>query len=140
MPVFVTQGRYSQSAVKAMLANPEDRGAAVAKLIEQAGGTLIDYYVLFGEYDWMIIYELPSGKEAAAGGPDRARCRRCVRHEDDVRHGHGRSESGLRGRAEFGCGLSNTGRGLITAGGTAVAHEHPRQHRHRRLPAHHVGE
>lgn len=66
MPVFVTQGRYSQSAVKAMLDNPEDRGAAVAKLIERAGGTLIDYYVLFGEYDWMIIYELPSGKEAAA--------------------------------------------------------------------------
>ena len=66
MPVFVTQCRYRQSAVKAMLANPEDRGAAVAKLVEQAGGTLIDYYVLFGEYDWMIIYELPSGKEAAA--------------------------------------------------------------------------
>ena len=66
MPVFVTQGRYSESAVKAMLAQPEDRGAAVAKLIEQAGGTLIDYYVLFGEYDWMIIYELPSGKEVAA--------------------------------------------------------------------------
>ena len=66
MPLFVTQGRYSQSAVKAMLDNPEDRGAAVAKLIERAGGTLIDYYVLFGEYDWMIIYELPSGKEAAA--------------------------------------------------------------------------
>jgi uncharacterized protein with GYD domain len=66
VPVFVTQGRYSQSAVKAMLDKPEDRAAAVAKLIEQAGGTLIDYYVLFGEYDWMIIYELPSGKEAAA--------------------------------------------------------------------------
>ena len=67
MPVFVTQGRYSESAVKAMLAQPEDRGAAVAKLIEQAGGTLIDYYVPFGEYDWMTIYELPSDKEVAAG-------------------------------------------------------------------------
>jgi hypothetical protein len=34
VPVFVTQGRYSQSAVKAMLAQPEDRGGAVARLIE----------------------------------------------------------------------------------------------------------
>ena len=32
MPVLVTQGRYSQSAVKAMLAQSEDRGGAVAKL------------------------------------------------------------------------------------------------------------
>jgi hypothetical protein len=37
VPVFVTQGRYSQSAVKAMLAQPEDRGGAVAKLIEWTG-------------------------------------------------------------------------------------------------------
>ena len=51
MPVFVTQGRYSQSAVKAMIAQPEDRGGAVAKLSERAGGMLIEYYVLFGEYD-----------------------------------------------------------------------------------------
>ena len=66
MPIFVTQGRYSESAIKAMLVRPEDRAAAVAKLIEKAGGHLIDYYVLFGEYDWMVIYEVPSGKEAAA--------------------------------------------------------------------------
>ena len=50
MPVFVTQGRYSQSAVKAMFAQPEDRGGAVAKLSERAVA-LIEYYVLFGEYD-----------------------------------------------------------------------------------------
>jgi uncharacterized protein with GYD domain len=62
MPIFVTQGRYSESAIKAMLVRPEDRAAAVAQLIEKAGGHLIDYYVLFGEYDWMVIYEVPSGK------------------------------------------------------------------------------
>jgi uncharacterized protein with GYD domain len=49
-----------------MLARPEDRTAAVAKLVERAGGKLIAFYLLFGEYDWMIVYEAPSGQEAAA--------------------------------------------------------------------------
>jgi uncharacterized protein with GYD domain len=66
MPVFVSLGRYSESALKGMLARPEDRTAAVAKLIEQAGGKLLGFYMLFGEYDWMTISEMPSGKEAAA--------------------------------------------------------------------------
>lgn len=66
MPVFVSLGRYSESAIKGMLAKPEDRTAAVAKLVEQAGGKLLGYYLLFGEYDYMTISEMPSGKEAAA--------------------------------------------------------------------------
>jgi uncharacterized protein with GYD domain len=66
MHVFVSLGRYSESAIKGMLAKPEDRTAAVAQLIEKAGGKLIAYYMLFGEYDWMLIYEAPSGTAAAA--------------------------------------------------------------------------
>ena len=66
MPVFVSLGRYSESAIKGMLAKPEDRTAAVTKLVEQAGGKLIAWYMLFGEYDWVTVYEMPSGKEAAA--------------------------------------------------------------------------
>ena len=34
MPVFVSLGRYSQNAIKAMLAKPEDRTAAVRELVE----------------------------------------------------------------------------------------------------------
>src|SRR5215212_6878088 len=59
-------GRYRENAVKGMLAKPEDRSAAAAKLVEHAGGKLLGFYMLFGEYDWMSIYEVPSGKEAAA--------------------------------------------------------------------------
>jgi uncharacterized protein with GYD domain len=66
MPVFVSLGRYSESAIKGMLAKPEDRSAAVAKLVEVAGGKLLAFYMLFGEHDWMAIHEAPSGKEAAA--------------------------------------------------------------------------
>ena len=66
MPLFVSQGRYTEGAIKAMLVRPEDRTAAVTKLVEQAGGKLRAYYMLFGEYDWMIVYEAPSAQEAAA--------------------------------------------------------------------------
>ena len=66
MPLFVSQGRYTEGAIKAMLARPEDRTAAATKLVEQAGGKLLAWYMLFGEYDWISISEMPSGKEAAA--------------------------------------------------------------------------
>ena len=66
MPVFVSMGRYTESAIKGMLAKPEDRAAVVEKMIEQAGGKLLAWYMLFGEYDWISISEMPSGKEAAA--------------------------------------------------------------------------
>ncbi len=66
MPVFMSLGRYSESAIKGLLAKPEDRTAAVTKMVEKAGGKLIGFYMLFGEYDWVLIYEAPSGKEAAA--------------------------------------------------------------------------
>ena len=66
MPVFVSLGRYSESAIKGLLAKPEDRTAAVKKLIEQAGGKQLAWYMLFGEFDFISIAEMPSGKEAAA--------------------------------------------------------------------------
>ena len=66
MPVFVSMGRYSESAIQKMLAKPEDRTAAVARLMEHAGGKLLGFYMLFGEYDWLTVFEMPSGKEAAA--------------------------------------------------------------------------
>jgi uncharacterized protein with GYD domain len=58
--------RYSEGAIKGMLAKPEDRTAAVAKLFEQAGGKLLGFYLLFGEHDWLVISEMPGSKEAAA--------------------------------------------------------------------------
>ena len=66
MPIFIVQGRYSRDAVKAMLAKPEDRAQAVAKVAEAAGGKMLSYYVTFGEDDFHVTFELPSAKEAAA--------------------------------------------------------------------------
>src|SRR5262245_14753215 len=66
MAIFITQGRYSREAITGMIARPEDRAEAVTKLVEKAGGKLLAYYVTFGEYDFMVITDMPSHKEISA--------------------------------------------------------------------------
>jgi uncharacterized protein with GYD domain len=57
MPIFITQGRFTQQAMKGMLGHPEDRAEAVAQFVTKAGGRLLAYYMTFGEYDFLTITE-----------------------------------------------------------------------------------
>lgn len=66
MPVYITQGRYTQDALKGMVVKPEDRAEAVSRLLAKAGGRLIGYYMTFGEYDFLVIAEAPSETQMAA--------------------------------------------------------------------------
>jgi len=66
MPIFITQGRYTREAIKGMIVRPEDRAEAVSKLLSKAGGRLISYYVTFGEYDFLVIAEMPGETQMAA--------------------------------------------------------------------------
>ena len=66
MPIFILQGRYSRDAIKGMLAKPEDRSVAAARLAEAVGGRMLSYYVTFGEDDFHVTLELPSHQAAAA--------------------------------------------------------------------------
>ena len=59
MPIFVTQGRYTQDAMKGMVARPEDREGEVKQLFKRGGCKLLSYYITFGEYDFLIIAEAP---------------------------------------------------------------------------------
>ena len=59
MPIFITQGRYTQDAIKGMLAKPDDREAALRLLAEKAGAKILAYYMTLGEYDFIVIYEGP---------------------------------------------------------------------------------
>lgn len=59
MPTFITQGRYTEAAIKGMTAKPDDRRQAVAALVEAAGGELIAYYVTLGDYDFMAVSTAP---------------------------------------------------------------------------------
>jgi uncharacterized protein with GYD domain len=62
MPIFITQGRYTQAALKGMVERPEQRAEAVAELFARAGGKLLAFYVTFGEYDWLSIAEVPDSQ------------------------------------------------------------------------------
>ena len=53
-------------ALARSMENPEDRRAPVAKAMEAAGGKLIDYYWMFGQYDGFAVLECPDSATAAA--------------------------------------------------------------------------
>jgi uncharacterized protein with GYD domain len=66
VPIFITQGRYTREAVKGMIIKPEDRADSVSRLFAKAGGRLLNYYVTFGEYDFLVIAEVASETQMAA--------------------------------------------------------------------------
>ena len=68
MAIFITQARFTQDAVKNLVARPEDRLAAVEKLVASTGGKLLHYYVTTGEYDVLLISEANDGADAVIAG------------------------------------------------------------------------
>src|SRR5947199_10240098 len=65
MPLFVTQGRFTREYIKGGLAKPEDRHAAISRICEQAGGKLVSLYFTLGQYDFMVITDMPDAKAAS---------------------------------------------------------------------------
>jgi uncharacterized protein with GYD domain len=66
MPIYIYRGRYSADAAKGMMASPEDREAALAKVFENAGGKLLAFYLTFGEDDFLSIAECADNNAALA--------------------------------------------------------------------------
>src|SRR5829696_720011 len=66
MPLYMTQFAYTPEAWATLTDNPEDRSAAVRELLETHGGRLIGWYLSFGEYDGLLIYEAPDDATAGA--------------------------------------------------------------------------
>jgi uncharacterized protein with GYD domain len=67
VPFYLYRIAYSPAAVKALVANPSDRKAAAAKLIDAAGGKLHHLFFAFGKYDVVCLIEAPDDKTMAAG-------------------------------------------------------------------------
>ena len=66
MPTYIVQGRYTQDAIKSMIAKPEDRGPEVARLIEAIGGKMLGYYVTLGESGFLIVCQGPDEKKISS--------------------------------------------------------------------------
>ena len=68
MAIFITQGRFTREYIRSGLARPEDRQAAISRLCEQAGGKLLNLYFTLGQFDFLLVSEMPDAKAASGGG------------------------------------------------------------------------
>ena len=59
MVVSMIQFSYKSETVGKLIKNPEDRSIAVRKLIEQFGDKLLAFYYSYGDYDGIVIAEMP---------------------------------------------------------------------------------
>lgn len=66
MARLVTRGRFTQDYAKKLVQAPEDREPAVRKLVEAAGGKLVNFYFTTGDSDFMLITEGDSESVLAA--------------------------------------------------------------------------
>ncbi|WP_120500334.1 GYD domain-containing protein [Roseovarius sp. EL26] len=66
MPIYMTQFTYSTKSIKGMVDSPQDRRAAAQRIFAAAGGSIIEMYLCFGEYDGVVIAEFPNDAAAAS--------------------------------------------------------------------------
>jgi uncharacterized protein with GYD domain len=66
MSLYMIQSAFTADAWAILAKTPQNRAEAVRPGIEQIGGKLISYYFSLGEYDSVVIAELPDNAAAAA--------------------------------------------------------------------------
>ncbi|MGB7435457.1 MAG: GYD domain-containing protein [Candidatus Acidiferrum sp.] len=66
MPFYLHEVSYTPEALARLIANPQDRFEAVRGPIEKLGGKIKDSYFAFGQYDAVLITEMPNNVSAAA--------------------------------------------------------------------------
>jgi uncharacterized protein with GYD domain len=66
MPMYLGRFSYSREAVKAMIENPEDRGAAARAAAESLGCKLEGIWFAFGEFDGYFLLDAPDNSTAVA--------------------------------------------------------------------------
>ena len=66
MAFYLARAKVSQEFMEALVQRPEDRLVSTTKLMQGIGGRLHYYFFCFGEYDIVLIYELPDNQSAAS--------------------------------------------------------------------------
>lgn len=66
MAHYMLQLAYTSAAWNAMVEKPQNRLEAVQPVIESLGGRVESAWLTFGEYDVMLVFELPDNVSAAA--------------------------------------------------------------------------
>ena len=74
MPHYLGRFSYTTDAIRALVDDPQDRGAAAREAFESLGGTLLGYWFCFGEFDGVhrrAPRQRDGGRGRDGGGPDR---------------------------------------------------------------------
>ena len=66
MATYMTQFSYTGEAWTALAQQPADRRAGLQTLFDRLGGRLIELYYSFGEYDGVVLFEVPDDTAAVA--------------------------------------------------------------------------
>ncbi len=66
MPSYLVQVSYTAEALSALIATTQDRSAVVRKVIENLGGKFVGSWLSFGDYDLVMLIEMPNNVTAAA--------------------------------------------------------------------------
>lgn len=66
MPHYLGQVAYSIEGWDTLVKKPQNRIEAVRAPIEKLGGKIESAWFAFGEYDVVVIFQMPSNVEAAA--------------------------------------------------------------------------
>jgi uncharacterized protein with GYD domain len=66
LPYYLVQGTYTSEGAAALLANQENRIDVVKSAIERLGGKLHGGWYSFGEYDFVLIVNMPDSVSAVA--------------------------------------------------------------------------
>ena len=66
MPKYVILFSVTSETLSRFIDRPEDRRGPVNAIAQAVGGKLESYYWMFGQYDGLAIFDLPSSETAAA--------------------------------------------------------------------------
>ena len=66
MAQFLVQVAYSSEAWATLVKNPQNRIPAVSAVVKKLGGKLLQGWLSFGDYDTVVVMEMPDNVSAAA--------------------------------------------------------------------------
>jgi uncharacterized protein with GYD domain len=63
---YLVQASYTSDALAALVKSPQDREAGFRKLVERLGGTVEAFYWAQGEFDLVVVVDVPDAETANA--------------------------------------------------------------------------
>lgn len=66
MSMYLVQASYTSQAIAALMKNPQDRGEAIRPMLEKLGGKLHGAWFSLGDYDIVVLAEMPDAVSATA--------------------------------------------------------------------------